>query len=216
MALKIGLVTPAWPGTNTANGITTAVAYLANGLMSNGHDVTIFAKFIDAPHQDKNVIAINKRRWTIAEKLRSKLGDADVRHHIAAAQVSAAVNEAIRTRGVEVLVMEETHGWAGMVQAMVNIPVVVTLHGPWFLHKKLQSQSTPASDKRREAREARALQVCAGITAPSKNVLVATQIYFELPPVPQSVIANPMPLKEPVPLSTMDKNFGADPDNYLR
>ena len=44
---------------------------------------------------------------------------------------------------------------------------------------------------------------CAAITSPSRNVLEATQAQHDLPPIPQVVIANPIPLADPVPLETM-------------
>ncbi len=197
--MRIGLVTPSWPGTLTANGITTAVAYLAQGLRAAGHEVTIIAMTIDVPVDDPSVIAVPApARGSLLDRLKARIDPETALHASIAHRISAAVHQAIKARNIEILVMEETEGWAGMVQEMVPIPIVVTLHGPWFIHKGLQSFGTTISDQKREAREAHAFQVCAGITAPSSDVLVSTQKAHDLPPTPQAMIPNPMPVLDPV------------------
>ncbi|MEP3331395.1 glycosyltransferase family 4 protein [Sedimentitalea sp.] len=202
--MKIGLITPAWPGTQTANGITTAVSYLAHGLMECDHDVTIMAFSRDADFAEGNVILIPDLPWTFWQKLKARIGNDNVVHSIVARRIATTVLTAIRERGLDVVVMEETQGWGGWLQDLLPIPVVITLHGPWFMHKALQSEGTAASDKRREDREARALQTCAGITAPSRDVLNATQKSIVLSAtVPQAVIVNPIPLHPAIPLEGM-------------
>ncbi len=201
--MRIGLVTPAWPGTNTANGITKSVANMKLGLEACGHDVTVIAMKIDAAHSDHNVIPIKERRWTFTEKIQEKLGDKDIVHKIISEQILHATKTAIKMYGVEALLIEETHGWAGNIQKNISIPVFVTLHGPWFLHKSLQAvqgncRNRRRSDMRREAREKAALQVVAGITAPSQDVLSNTRNVYGIPDIPHAVIPNPMPMAPPV------------------
>lgn len=191
--MRTALLTPAWPGVNTANGITTTVAYLRDGLESCGHEVTVIALQIDAPAEDARVVVVPERPWTLIDKVRWRLGDDAVPHRLIARRIAAAVREAERRFGIDVFVMEETSGWARWVRGQVSVPVVVTLHGPWALLKAL-SADNPAADARREAREAAALRLVQGITAPSRNVLEATRQAYGFPDVPQAVIPNAIPL----------------------
>jgi glycosyltransferase involved in cell wall biosynthesis len=202
--LRIALLTPAWPGQNTPNGIATTVTYLREGLEACGHEVTIIAGQIDAPHEDDRVIVLPDERWSLLDKLRWRLGDEAVMHRLIARRIAGAVREAERRFGVGVFVMEETYGWAHWLRGEIAMPVVVMLHGPWVLHKTWNVGEDPVADERREAREALALRVVQGITAPSCNVLDATREAYGFPEVPQVVVPNPIPIGSQVRLGVAD------------
>lgn len=192
--LRIGLVTPAWPGLRVPNGIATAVTHIAAGLEACGHEVTIIAGSLDAPHGDARVVPMPDRPWSLLDKLRGRLDREATNHRLLGERIAAAVNTAVSRHGIEIVVMEETQGWAGVVRRRVSIPVVVTLHGPWCLHKTIQGAGDLAGDARREAREAAGVRRADGITAPSQDTLTATRAAWGLPDMPQALIRNPMPL----------------------
>ena len=202
--LRIGLLTPVWPGEGTANGIATAVRHLHAGLVAAGH-VPVVLPFRDESGGAAGVVPPPPARpATLAERVRMRLGQSWLQHRIIADRVARAAREAVRRHGIEVLVMEETWGWAAEVQRALPIPVVVTLHGPWFLHKALQSTPGAARmDAVREARERAAILSCAGVTAPSRAVLTATQAQYGPFSVPTTVIPNPIPLREPVDFAAL-------------
>ncbi|HMO70038.1 MAG TPA: glycosyltransferase family 4 protein [Paracoccaceae bacterium] len=195
-ALRIGLVTPAWPGHRTANGIATVVTHIAAGLEACGHEVTIIALAADGPPGAARVVAVPAPAPGLLDRLRLRLrpGDGSVLHRLHGLRIAAAVTEAVRRHGIEVVVMEETFGWAGTVRDAVAIPVVATLHGPWWLHTAVEGSGNAREDAWREAREAAALRRVDGITAPSRDVLERTRTLWGLPDVPQAVIPNPMPV----------------------
>lgn len=195
--MRIGLVTPAWPGETAANGIATAVMHLSAALEDLGHEVTLIPIRLDAAGDSRVVALPPARNLSVGERILMRLGR-DVVQDVLAERLAAAAREAVRRRKIEVLVIEETQGWAAQVQRAVPIPVVVTLHGPWFLHKAMQSAGTTASDARRERREADAFRTCAGITAPSRDVLARTEATHDLSSRPRAVIPNPIPLKRSV------------------
>ena len=204
-ALRIGLVTPSWPGGATPNGIATAVAHLAAGLEAAGHAVTAISVY-PAEEPGPAVIDVPEGRpWSLVERLGAKLGYDLASAPITGACIAAAVLRAVRERGVQVVLMEETHGWAGYVARQVPIPVVVVLHGPWFLNRPYQAPGAPEPMQRgREAREGAALRACAGILAPSRDVLERVRARYRLPDVPQAVIPNPITLAEPVDYARLD------------
>lgn len=193
-ALRVGLLTPAWPGRRTPNGIATAVGHLHTGMVAIGCKVTIIADQIDGEERGATVVGIPDQRRTFASRLRARRDPWGAFHRAVAERIAAAVNEAVRLHGIEVFVMEESFGWAGTVQRLVDIPVVVTLHGPWCLHKGLHGGEQNEEDFRRETAEKVALGLVKGITSPSLNALELTRAAYGLPDVPQKVIRNPMPL----------------------
>lgn len=199
--LRIGLLTPAWPGSRTANGIATAVAHLAAGLGACGHEVTIIPFSIDAPHDFPRIVRAPEQRWSLLDRLRMRLGlDPDgILHRGVGRRIATAAQEAIDRHGIEVLMMEETQGWATTVSRHVSIPVVVTLHGPWWLHKSFQSPGNTVMSDQREARESAGLRAASAIIAPSRDVLERTREKWGLPAVPSTVLHNSVSLNAKVP-----------------
>lgn len=195
-SLRIGLFTPAWPGTNTPNGVATVVTHLTAGLESLGHEVTIITFGVDAESDFLRVIPVPQQSWSLSDRLRMRFGsDTEaVAQRRVARRIAAAAHEAIRHHGIEVLIIEETQGWASTLRDMISIPIVVTLHGPWWLHKDFQAAKDALESDRREKREAVGLRSAAAITAPSADVLERTAENWGLPPVPLAVIHNPMPI----------------------
>lgn len=192
--LRVGFVTPAWPGVRTPNGIVTAVSHLAVGLESAGHEVTIIADMVDAPHDHPRVVAMTDPRLRLVDRLRRKLDPEGGLVRFLVDRHAEAIRRAIALHGVEVVVMEETQGWVGEIRGKVSIPVVATLHGPWWLHRMAGSAPDDAASARREAREAKGLRRVDGITSPSAAVLRQTEALWGLPPVPKAVIPNPFPV----------------------
>ena len=67
--------------------------------------------------------------------------------------IVAAARRAIDERGTQILEMEESFGWSERVRRSLPIPVIVRLHGPWFLNGAVaNSTDDPAYRKRVRAR----------------------------------------------------------------
>jgi glycosyltransferase involved in cell wall biosynthesis len=192
--LRVAFVTPAWPGVQTPNGIATAVSHLATGLESAGHQVTIIAHWVDAPHDHPRVIPVLDASPGLVERLRRKLDQEGWFNRSMVDRHAQAIQRAIDLYGIEVVVMEETQGWVGELRGKVSVPVVATLHGPWWLHRMAGSAPDDAVSARRESREAKGLQKVDGITSPSAVVLQQTKALWGLPNVPAAVIPNPFPV----------------------
>ena len=142
--LRIGLVTPAWPGTHTANGIASAVFHLAAGLERGGHEVTILTRAIDAPQDHPRVIPVPPPRLTLLDRVQRRLNLEKWLRTSLAKRYAEAITEAQTRYGVEIVVMEETQGWIGETRKLVSIPMVATLHGPWWLHRSTGSAANDA------------------------------------------------------------------------
>ncbi|MBY0350369.1 glycosyltransferase family 4 protein [Tabrizicola sp.] len=192
--LRIGLVTPAWPGTETANGIASAVSHLAGGLTAIGHEVTIIAHWVDAPHADPRVIAVDEKPLPLIGRLLFRLFPDRVIRRATIARMTKAVRQAIGRHRIDVLLMEESFGWAGALRRALPIPVIVTLHGPHWLHRAKPERPRRGPDARRENWEAAGLHRVDGLIAPSRSVQDQTAVEWGLPDLPITVIGNPVSL----------------------
>ena len=193
-ALRVGLLTPCWPGTRMPNGIATAVTHTRTGLEACGCTVVIIPLTRDGPDEGATLVAIPELERSLADRFRGRIDPWGAVHRFVGKRIAAAATEAVQRHGIEILVMEETYGWAGTVQRLVDIPVVVTLHGPWFVHKMLHGDGNSVEDRRRVGSETAAFRRVRGITSPSQDVLDRTREAYGLVNVPQMVIRNPMPL----------------------
>lgn len=178
-----------------ANGITTAVTHLAAGLKEAGHGVSIIS--LHPPEEaDPAVFGLPEGRpWSFLERLSIKLGRDVASAPIMGDRIASAVLRAVRERGLDVVIMEETQGWAGYVQRLVPLPVVITLHGPWLLHKAFSTRRPAPIDRDREARELWAMKSCAGMISPSKSVMDKICQKYDLERNYKKVIPNSIAVK---------------------
>lgn len=192
--LRIGLLTPAWPGTAIANGIASATAHLAHGLTAIGHEVTILTGVIDGPHAHPRLIPLLPLPFSLSERLVGRFQPDRGLRGVNIRKLILAAREAIATHGIEVLLMEESHGWVGPVRAAIPIPVVAVLHGPQWLHRVAAQPPRRGPDARRERWERAGLQHVDAIISPSRDVLDRTRSEWGLPDVPTTVIGNAVAL----------------------
>lgn len=194
--LRIGLLTPAWPGTATANGIATATAHLARGLEAIGHEVTILTAVIDGSHDHPRVVELLPLPFSLGEKLIGRVFPDRGLRGVSNRKLILGVQQAIAEHGIEVMLMEESYGWVGAVRSAVPIPVVAALHGPQWLHRVTAAPPRRGPEARRETWERAGLQRVAAIISPSRDVLDRTRKEWGLPDVPMAVIGNPVPLPQ--------------------
>ena len=108
--------------------------------------------------------------------------------------------------------MEEAFGWASWARRKVAIPVVVRLHGPWFLNGPLQGAPDDDTFRRRVREEGESIRTADEVTAPSRDVLERTRSYYGLELEGAAVIPNPMPS---VPAERRWRPEGCDPGLVL-
>lgn len=188
----IGLFTPGWPGQNTPNGVATSVYFLALGLQQIGVTPVIITKNIDGTCPDGiPVVVLEDLPWRLQDRLGAKLGRSDATNRHVARTIASAVQQAHKTYGLDALIMEETNGWAGLVQGLLpQLPVVITLHGPSVVFRTAYTEPPTQASRQREDAEGRAFVSVAGLIAPSQNVLEGVEKAVPLADVPRRVIAN--------------------------
>lgn len=99
-----------------------------------------------------------------------------------------------RQTPVELIEMEESFGAAFYLQELVAVPVVVRLHGPWFLNGAALGAPTDEAFARRDRQERRCIATAVGLTSPSRDLLLRVRERYGLALAGAAVIPNPAPL----------------------
>lgn len=190
--MKIALCVPAWPPGIAPNGIITYASYLVPALRALGHEIFILAFWTSGEIDDHTVdlrsygprrplwmralaraapSSFTKNvRWMLARAI----ADLDARHRL------------------DVVEVEEARGLSLAVSRARKLPVVVRLHGPWFISGRFGRVRRSAADDRREVNEGHAVEVADFITSPSEAALTAVRRHYGLSLPASRVIANPI------------------------
>ncbi len=196
--LSIGLFSPAWPPAGRANGVLSYVDTLSRSLESLGHRVTILCSNVSDGDRDPRVFrlaSVSRRgparrlsdwawyRWAPQIWKECRFDP----------EIGRAVARSVQERGIQVIEMEESFGWAEMVRQWSRIPVSVRLHGPWFMNGTALGVPNNRVYRKRVALEGEAIRRAVGVTAPSYDVLERTRTYYGLGLDQARVIPNPTP-----------------------
>ena len=218
----VGLFCPSWPPGRVANGIVTYTGTIAEGLRRRGRRVRILTPDLDEAAgggPEVRAVAVSAGSGGLAARVRRRLdavrpgrfgGDRG-------AEIGRGLRRAVRRLAddgeIGLLEMEESFGWSGAVAGRVPVPVVVRLHGPWFLSGPADGHDAadPAFGRRTRA-EGVGLRRASAITAPSRDVLRRVLDYYGPGLPPSEVIPNPVPS---VPEADRWRAEGCDPDLIL-
>jgi glycosyltransferase involved in cell wall biosynthesis len=211
--MKIALFAPSWPPGDVANGIVTYAAQMVPALRELGHEV-----FVVTPNKtdnDSHTVDLQSfsRSMSIRDRITSRIDpDAQIWRGTTAA-IESAIIHLIRAHNLEVFETEESFGWSLAISRLRLLPVVVRLHGPWFLNGKFDSQQ-PAnlSSRRREIWEGQGIGNAQFVTSPSTQVLAAVKSRYKFS-LPNSCVI-PNPLDASIREKTWDRQ-GCDVNNLL-
>jgi len=175
--MKIAIYVPNWPPGKTASGIVTYASQLIPALRDLGHDVFVITarKDDDDPRTiDLNTFAHSPSFWDRAVE---QLVPGTVAWRAAALAIRSAVCHLIRIHGVDVFEIEETFGLNSAISRLQLLPVVVRLHGPWFLTGASHDNPTKNSraSLRRQRFEGIGIENAALISAPTAEILRAVR-----------------------------------------
>jgi glycosyltransferase involved in cell wall biosynthesis len=190
--MKIAFYVPAWPPGRSANGIVTYAAQLVPALRRLGHEVYILSSNLIESHLDKYAIDLNKIdvRPSIFSRLVFRIYPDDFVFHSITTRIGIALQELKAKEGIDIFEMEDSFGWAGRVAEESIVPVVIRLHGPWFLNGQFENRR--AGHKRKMAREGRGIKAASLVTSPSAMVLNEVRMYYGSRLENARVIANPI------------------------
>jgi len=122
------------------------------------------------------------------------------------------IRRAVAERGMQIIEMEESFGWARWVRQATSIPVCVRLHGPWFLNGTAVGAPNDSAFRKRVLDEERAIRVADAVTAPSHNVLEQVRDFYGLA-LPEAEVI--LPPTWPVPAANRWRLEDCDPKQVL-
>jgi glycosyltransferase involved in cell wall biosynthesis len=201
--LRIAFVTPAWPASRTQSGIATYVEAMRRGLTGLGVASAAIAWTYDGGG-DPDVAAHARGRtlpWLL--RLRSavlaRLPGGRGLDTVVADGIAEAARALARRAPFTAIEIEESFGIPALLATRAVAPVVVRLHGPWFLTGAASGAGGEASFARRVANEWRGMQRAAAVIAPTRALLAAVEQHYGAPLPHAVVLPNPGPPAPPTP-----------------
>lgn len=200
MVKNVALVSPGWPVERTPSGIAAYVRNLKGGLSALGIAPRVISMSAVEPEHLASDIADaspgNGGAQGFVGKVLRRLNRAiDPMSEIPREGGLAIARTLSKHPDLQLVEIEESFGFSGWMKS-VGMPVVVRLHGPWFINGPAYGVASNRDFARRCELEFRGMEVAAGITAPSRAVLEQTLARLRKPPLLSAVIPNPVNVGE--------------------
>ncbi|WKA30621.1 glycosyltransferase family 4 protein [Bradyrhizobium roseum] len=188
--MKIALFVPSRPQGGAANGIITYASQIAPALRQLGHEVYVLTHQISGPTDDRYTVNLSEFSpglfWQIRSKLRSH-----AQNDLTEYRLIAALQKLKSDVGIDVLEIEESFGWSAALSSARIVPVVVRLHGPWFLTGTFDAKSHASFDSRVQ-REGLGISQASVVTSPSMAGLDGVRRHYGMALNDARVIPNPV------------------------
>ncbi len=165
---------PAWPPGNSANGIVTYASYMIPALCNLGHDVFILTWDASETNEPRlSLLKTFQQPLPIWNRALFRVASTSALYYASARPLASAVKDLVARHGIEIIEIEESFGLSHAISSLNLLPVVVRLHGPWFLTKQ-------SEDARREKLERRGIGTADAVTSPSEHVLYLVERRYRL------------------------------------
>ena len=214
--IAVALVSPQWPAGASANGIATYTENLVPWLVREGIEAFVMSRHVHEKCQDPFVerlaVADASQPWIrrpISALMMRMTPQLWAKRRASRSILDGLASLRLRA-DLKLLEMEEAQGFAPFVAAQAAIPVVVRMHGPWFLVGPLVGAANDRKFASRNRAERLALAGAAAVSAPSRDVLNRARSFFGLELKNAVVIPNPCPLYEEGEQWNLERSAGGD------
>lgn len=193
--MKIALFAPSWPPGFNPNGIVTYASHTVPALRRLGHEVFVLTFNKETADYDRDTIDLSpyissRGFW---KRVRRRFVPADANFGEASSAISAAIRDLVGKHGLDIFETEESFGWSSVVSQLSLVPVVVRLHGPWFLTGRFNDQGdTNPLFVGREKREGLGIQQAHFVTANCLETLQSARKHYGLTLHNSQVIPTPI------------------------
>jgi glycosyltransferase involved in cell wall biosynthesis len=197
---RIVLYSPGWPPARFPNGIVTFVGGVRAPLKQLGYESCVLT---GAGDRDNDPDAYLLRDTApppslfqrVNERIRYAFDPSGTLSKRTGREVIGALKAIAKHYPIDLLEVEETWGFAEIVRrGMHPMPVVLRLHGPWFLNGPAVGVKQDADYERRLEAEREAIANATALTSPSQDVLDQTRKFYKLSLDNAEVIPSPGPL----------------------
>lgn len=214
---RVAYYTIGWPPSHLPSGIATYVANLRVGLQALGAESCVLASSLAEDSEAPDVIQLMRhdrlpfvaRCW---EWVWLRMQRDDFVRQALGRSLARAVNRLRRIAAIDLVEVEESHGFASVLQRRIGIPTVIRLHGPWFLVGEASGPNSDAASRLRIEHEGQAIRSAAAISAPSRLVLRQVCEHYGITPANAAVIPNAGPH---IPQSELWQAAECEPETIL-
>jgi len=191
--MKIALFVSSWPPGSQANGIVTYAAQIVPALRQLGHDVFL----ITLNKQDDDPRTIDLRGFfpkpTVFTRIYARINFDMAMMSAISTALGEAIEAGLARYDLDVIEIEESFGWSFRASSRRLLPLVVRLHGPWFLNGQFDEQDFgSASSRQRQRSEARAIKSSTFVSSPSAIVLDSVKRHYDVSLPNSAVVPNPL------------------------
>lgn len=201
--LAVAYVSPGWAAEDYPNGVIPYVVDMAHALRRAGQKSFVFPWICgpDAPDWVYDLVPRSAPRGLadrVVDNVLYRLGNSTLLHRRRYCRaIAGATLSAVAEHGANLLEVEEAFGWSHLLRGRIGIPVVVRLHGPWFLNAPADGVADSAAYRRRVRDERRSIALADGVSSPSLDTLERTRAFYGLPLADAVVIPPPAPVVAP-------------------
>ena len=193
--MSVAFVSPGWPPQAFANGIASYSGTIVSALQKCAVQCHVITSRPMAESLEPFVHVVRPGANSFWSKVRRRLDPEGWPQRAFCQVLVEKIRELKDRHGLDIVEMEESYGWARLLRGRIGIPLIVRLHGPWFLNGAANGVSRDKSFISRDRDEGAGLRSADAITAPSADVLSKAQKHFGLELSDRAVIPNPV---EPV------------------
>jgi len=195
---RVVFFSPGWPPGAVPNGIVTYIANLRGALAECGFDSHVVARETSSlpVEPDVSVVGNLRRLRPFFVKVVDRCLYRVAPMWSAPMRMEHELAPLFRPGGLpphHIAEIEEAFGLADYVGSHLGVPLVVRLHGPWFLNGPAVGVPEDAEFRRRVRREGHSIARARAISAPSKDVLDRVRRRYGLALPDAEVIPNPGP-----------------------
>jgi glycosyltransferase involved in cell wall biosynthesis len=194
--LTVALLSPSWPADLLPNGVLSYTATVSSALRELDVDCHVLAVRDVKGELPSYVHRVKLDSSGLWWRLRRRLDIDGWPQRSWSARVLDELSKLQANHRVELLELEEAWGWAKFMAPKCPVPLVVRVHGPWFLNGAVNGARIDDSFRRRDRWECEGVAAAAAVSAPSKDVLDrmlarVRDLALE-PPAIAEVIPNPV------------------------
>jgi glycosyltransferase involved in cell wall biosynthesis len=198
--MKIAIYVYSWPPGTAPTGIVTYTAQLVPALRRLGHEVYVLTSNLTTEPDDPYTIDLKRYMPESAlwNRALSKLAGVPSTYRATSIAVASAIEQLVERHGVQVFEMEESFGWTTATSRRGLVPVVVRLHGPWFMTGSFNDPGDKSAHNRRRAElEGGGIMAAHMVTANCMDTLRRVREHYGVELQNSRIIPTPLDAAEP-------------------
>ena len=190
--LAVALLSPGWPAEAMANGIVSYTATLVPALHELGLRCHVLAARVMADRVEPFVYPVRVNDRSLKSRIMWRLDPTGWPHRSFCRALLREVERLHAEDALDLLELEESYGWPRLMAGKIAVPMIVRLHGPWFLNGAANGVPPDEAFHLRDRWEKEGMLAADGVTAPSRHVLEQTRRHFGIELPHAQVIPNPV------------------------